>query len=381
MRATAVAVAAVLVAAGCSSSGRSDVAVTAAPSSAATGPTSVSTAPVAASVAATTTTTLPAGDSRTPGGPARRRRAHDPGSLGVARCHRRRGTAPAAGLPPARRQPVVGDGRHAPPSPPSCATPSMAPSPPPPSARRVAEQAAATSTAPVPRPPRRPCPRRDRRRCRRGPSAPRSRRPSSSPTTARPRPPPACPGTTWRPSTSSRPAWAASSACRRRAPRARCSSCRPRGPPAAKATCGTTTTPSWAPPPTSPSNGVPDDMANAVWRYNPNEVYLEMVTRYADRHGGRRAGLPRLPRVGGLLRQRRRRRAAARGLHRGRARSTPPPTSPPIPPTAWPRLPVAACDANTPQRSAPVAVDVGVARPRIRGAGTAGWPLRATAGT
>ena len=30
------------------------------------------------------------------------------------------------------------------------------------------------------------------------------------------------------------------------------------------------------------SNGAPDDMANAVWRYNPNEVYLEMVTRYAS---------------------------------------------------------------------------------------------------
>jgi hypothetical protein len=30
------------------------------------------------------------------------------------------------------------------------------------------------------------------------------------------------------------------------------------------------------------SNGAPDDMAAAVWRYNPNEVYLEMVTRYAE---------------------------------------------------------------------------------------------------
>jgi len=30
------------------------------------------------------------------------------------------------------------------------------------------------------------------------------------------------------------------------------------------------------------SNGAPDDMANAVWRYNPNAVYLEMVTRYAS---------------------------------------------------------------------------------------------------
>jgi hypothetical protein len=30
------------------------------------------------------------------------------------------------------------------------------------------------------------------------------------------------------------------------------------------------------------SNGAPDDMAAAVWRYNPNDVYLEMVTRYAE---------------------------------------------------------------------------------------------------
>jgi len=30
------------------------------------------------------------------------------------------------------------------------------------------------------------------------------------------------------------------------------------------------------------SNGAPDDMAAAVWRYNPNAAYLEMVTRYAD---------------------------------------------------------------------------------------------------
>ena len=30
------------------------------------------------------------------------------------------------------------------------------------------------------------------------------------------------------------------------------------------------------------SNGAPGDMAAAVWRYNPNEVYLEMVTRYAE---------------------------------------------------------------------------------------------------
>ena len=30
------------------------------------------------------------------------------------------------------------------------------------------------------------------------------------------------------------------------------------------------------------SNGAPGDMTNAVWRYNPNEVYLEMVTRYAS---------------------------------------------------------------------------------------------------
>jgi hypothetical protein len=30
------------------------------------------------------------------------------------------------------------------------------------------------------------------------------------------------------------------------------------------------------------SNGAPGDMAAAVWRYNPNEVYLEMVTQYAS---------------------------------------------------------------------------------------------------
>jgi hypothetical protein len=29
------------------------------------------------------------------------------------------------------------------------------------------------------------------------------------------------------------------------------------------------------------TNGAPDDMAAAVWHYNPNEAYLEMVTRYA----------------------------------------------------------------------------------------------------
>jgi hypothetical protein len=30
------------------------------------------------------------------------------------------------------------------------------------------------------------------------------------------------------------------------------------------------------------ANGAPQDMAAAVWRYNPNEVYLEMVARYAE---------------------------------------------------------------------------------------------------
>ncbi len=30
------------------------------------------------------------------------------------------------------------------------------------------------------------------------------------------------------------------------------------------------------------SNGAPGDMIAAVWRYNPNEVYLEMVTQYAS---------------------------------------------------------------------------------------------------
>jgi membrane-bound lytic murein transglycosylase B len=30
------------------------------------------------------------------------------------------------------------------------------------------------------------------------------------------------------------------------------------------------------------SNGAPGDMTAAVWRYNPNEVYVEMVTQYAS---------------------------------------------------------------------------------------------------
>ena len=37
-------------------------------------------------------------------------------------------------------------------------------------------------------------------------------------------------------------------------------------------------------------------MAAAVWRYNPNEVYLEMVTLRRG-HGGRPAGVLRLSRV------------------------------------------------------------------------------------
>ncbi len=49
-------------------------------------------------------------------------------------------------------------------------------------------------------------------------------------------------------------------------------------------------------------SGAPDDMAAAVYQYNPNDGYVAVVTAYAESLPRRTRAVPRLPRVPGVLR-------------------------------------------------------------------------------
>ena len=125
-------------------------------------------------------------------------------------------------------------------------------------------------------------------------------------------------------STSSRPAWAASTATAPPARRARCSSSRARGRRTATAATSTTTATRSSPPGRYlKAAGGPANMDKAIFAYNHDDGYVAAVKAYAAEHARRPACVRRLLPVAGLLPHRRRHGPAPRGLHARAAPSVP----------------------------------------------------------